>query len=100
MEDVLRGSVVERLLRCGKPGCRCATGDGHRAVYLSVTHQGGRTEQISLPAALQARVRRQVAAYLAWWKAIEDLSAVNRDLLREERRNLKPSAGRKRLVRS
>jgi hypothetical protein len=44
-EEVLRGSVVHRLLRCGKPGCRCARGEGHPAAYLSVTLAGGRTEQ-------------------------------------------------------
>ena len=27
-EEVLRGSVVRRLPCCGKPGCRCATGEG------------------------------------------------------------------------
>ena len=84
-EEVLRGSVVRRLLRCGKPGCRCATGEGHPAVYLSVTHAGGRTEQISLPAALIQQAEQGVANYHAWWKAIEEVSAINRELLRRER---------------
>jgi len=83
--EVLRGSVVRRLLRCGKPGCRCATGGGHAAVYLSVTHAGGRSEQISLPPALIARVERGVANYHAWWEALEKVSAINRELLRRER---------------
>ena len=84
-EEVLRGSVVRRLLRCGKPGCRCAAGEGHPAVYLSVTHAGGRTEQISLPAALIRRAEQGVANYHAWWEAIEKVSAINRELLRRER---------------
>jgi hypothetical protein len=87
LEDVVRGSVVVRLLRCGKPGCSCASGEGHRAVYLSVTHPGGRTEQISLPSFLVPVVERQVANYQAWWKAIEQISAINRDLIRDERRS-------------
>lgn len=84
-EEVLRGSVVRRLLRCGKPGCRCVTGEGHPAVYLSVTHAGGRSEQISLPAALIRRAEQGVANYHAWWEAIEKVSALNRELLRLER---------------
>jgi hypothetical protein len=84
-EEVLRGSVVRRLLRCGKPGCRCATGEGHPAVYLSVTHAGGRSEQISLPPSLIPRAERGVANYHAWWAAIEQVSAINRELLRRER---------------
>jgi hypothetical protein len=81
-EEILRGSVVTRSLRCGKPGCRCAAGELHHATYLSVTLSGGRTEQISLPARLVPQARRWVANYLKWWKAVEEVSAVNRRLLR------------------
>lgn len=82
LEEVVRGSVVERELRCGKPGCRCARGQLHAATYLSVTFAGGRTEQISLPADLVPLARRWVANYQAWWRAVEKISAINRQLLR------------------
>jgi hypothetical protein len=93
LEEVLRGSVIVRVLRCGKPGCHCAEGEGHRATYLSVTHPGGRTEQISLPAALVPLAEHGVAVYRAWWAAVEKLSAINRDRLRQQRR---PQAARRR----
>ena len=86
LEEVLRGSVFVRFVRCGKAGCHCAEGEGHRATYLSVTHAGGRTEQISLPTELVPLARRGVAAYHAWWTAIEKLSAINRDRIRQQRR--------------
>jgi hypothetical protein len=85
LEEVLRGSVIVRSLRCGKPSCHCAKGEGHPATYLSVTLAGGRTEQISLPAELVAVAERGVAHYHAWWAAIEKLSAINRDLIRQRR---------------
>src|SRR3990170_7610665 len=90
LEEIVRGSVLVRSLRCGKPSCHCAEGEGHRATYLSVTLAGGRTEQISLPAALVPRVARGVANYHAWWAAIEKLSAINRDLIRQQRRRPAP----------
>jgi hypothetical protein len=89
-EEVLRGSLVVRSLRCGKPNCRCADGEGHPATYLSVTLPGGRTEQISLPSDLVPLVERQIANYHAWWNAIEEISAVNRELLRVEREKRVP----------
>ena len=89
-EDLLRGSVVVRALRCGKPRCRCADGEGHQATYLSVTLPGGRTEQISVPLELVPLVERQVANYHAWWNAIERVSAINRELLRTERQKRVP----------
>ena len=97
LEEVLRGSVLVRSLRCGKPSCHCAEGEGHPATYLSVTLAGGRTEQISLPAALIPVAERGVAHYHAWWAAIEQLSAINRDLIRQRRQQ--PSRPHRRPVR-
>lgn len=85
LDEVLRGSLVERSVRCGKPSCRCASGELHAAVYLSVTHRGGRTEQISVPRELVASVRDGIAVYQQWWEILEQVATVNRDLLRQRR---------------
>jgi hypothetical protein len=85
LDEVLRGSLVERSVRCGKPSCRCASGELHAAVYLSVTHRGGRTEQISVPRELVASVRHGIAVYQKWWEILEQVASVNRDLLRQRR---------------
>ena len=84
-EEILRGTVRTRELRCGKPTCHCASGPGHLASYLTVSFAGGRTEQISLPAALVPQAQAWVANYQAWWDAIEAVSAINRELLRRRR---------------
>ena len=81
----MRGSVFTRRMRCGKPTCHCAQGVLHRATYLGVSFAGGRTVQVSLPPALVATARRWVANYQAWWRAIETISALNRELLRRRR---------------
>lgn len=88
LEEIVRGSVFTRRLRCGKPTCRCARGALHRATYLSVSFAGGRTVQITLPPTGVATARRWVANYQAWWRAIETVSEINRDLLR--RRSVGP----------
>jgi len=93
LEAIVRGSVFTRQLRCGKPTCHCARPRGarHRAVYLSVSFARGRTVQITLAPAMVATARRWVANYQAWWRAIEAVSAINRDLLR--RRAVAPDEG-------
>jgi hypothetical protein len=93
LEELVRGSVFTRHLQCGKPTCRCARGARHRATYLSVSFAGGRTVQITVSPALVATARRWVANYQAWWRAIETVSEINRELLR--RRAITPgeSAG-------
>jgi hypothetical protein len=93
LETIVRGSVFTRQLRCGKPTCHCARprGTRHRAVYLSVSFARGGTVQITLAPALVATARRWVANYQAWWRAIEAVSAINRELLR--RRAIAPAEG-------
>lgn len=81
LEDVLRGSLLQREIRCGKPTCRCATGAGHPIVYVTVTFPGGRTQQVTVPPDLARTVRRWIDNYGRWWQAIEDVSAINRRLL-------------------
>lgn len=85
LEEILRGTVFVRRLRCGKAGCHCAEGEGHPVTYLSVTLPGGRTEQISLPKALVSTAEQWVRNYHAWWEAVEKISAFNREILRKQR---------------
>jgi hypothetical protein len=86
IEEVLRGSILERAVRCGQPNCRCASGALHTATVFTVSFPGGRTEQISLPTAVVPTVRGWVTNYQRWWAIIEKVSAINRDLLRAQRR--------------
>ena len=80
IEEVLRGSILERSVRCGQPNCRCASGELHTATVFTVSVPGGRTEQISLPTAVLPTVRGWVANYQRWWEILEEVSASNRDL--------------------
>ena len=94
-EDLLRGTLLERHVRCGKPTCHCAGGPGHPVVYVGVTFRGGRTEQITVPRELLPTIRRWVRNYQRWWDAIEAVSAINRRLLRLRRILAGPSSAPK-----
>jgi hypothetical protein len=86
LEEILRGSILDRTVRCGGAGCHCARGAGHPMTILTVSFAGGRTAQLSLPAALVPVAKRWVANYHAWWTIMEEVSALNRDILRQQRR--------------
>lgn len=86
--EMVRGSLFERQIKCGKASCRCAQGDGHPTTYLSVTFPAGKTVQITVPRKLLPRVRRWVQNYSDFWSALEQISEINRQLLRK--RLLKP----------
>ncbi|HQT96054.1 MAG TPA: hypothetical protein PK435_15595 [Thermoanaerobaculaceae bacterium] len=91
-QDILRASVFTRRRRCGGAGCHCAKGPGHATTYLAVCFPGGSTEQVSLPAELVPEARRHVAVYHRWWRIIDRISAINRELFR--RRWIEPSKPR------
>lgn len=60
---LLRGSVVLHRHRCGKPTCRCATGeDLHESVVLSYS-EAGRTRFVMLPPERVAAVRAATERY-------------------------------------
>jgi uncharacterized protein DUF6788 len=81
--EVVRGSLVTRYRRCGKPTCHCVTTRGHGpAHYLVVTLKPGKTEQILLSAEMLPVARQFLENYNRWWAALEQVSAVNRRLLR------------------
>jgi hypothetical protein len=82
LEQMVRGSFFVRHRRCGKAGCRCNSGPGHRTAYLAVTLQDGKTEQIALPRQLESVAKVWVGNYQRWCQAVEDVSRINRDLIR------------------
>jgi len=81
--EIVRGSLVTRYRRCGKPTCHCVTTEGHGpAHYLVVTLKPGKTEQILLSEEMLPVARQFLDNYNRWWAALEKVSAVNRRLLR------------------
>jgi len=81
--QIVRGSLVTRYRRCGKPTCHCVQSRGHGpAHYLVVTLKPGKTEQILLSEEMLPVARQFLDNYKRWWAALEKISAVNRRLLR------------------
>jgi hypothetical protein len=86
-QEILRGSLIERYKRCGKPGCKCATGRGHGPkYYLSVSQPGARPQMDYVPQAALDEVRRHVANYHRLREMLEEICAINRELLRRRER--------------
>ena len=59
---VLRGTLTTFRRRCGKPSCRCATGEPHESPALRIT-EGGRTKTITLSAGEVSEVAAALGRY-------------------------------------
>jgi hypothetical protein len=87
LNEILRGSLMERYLTCGNPDCKCARGQRHGPIwYLSVTldqsHRSGSTvrpEQVE-------QVRRWIENYHQVKERLEKISDINRELLRRQKK--------------
>jgi len=79
--NLMRGTVVEVGVKCGRPGCACAQGERHRKLHLSL-NLGGRTRGCYLGEERAAAVAPLIAEYERAWRLINALTTVNLDLLR------------------
>jgi hypothetical protein len=59
---VLRGTLTTFRRRCGKPACRCATGEPHESPALTFT-ENGRTKTLTLTPAEVAEVTAALDRY-------------------------------------
>jgi hypothetical protein len=88
---LMRGSLVERLRRCGRANCACASDPRkrHGGKFLTV-QLDGRTQALHVRPEDEARVRAAIGAYTQLWKVINELTVCEladlRRATRERRR--------------
>jgi hypothetical protein len=84
--EILRGSLVERYVTCGNPACKCAKGQRHGPIwYLTVTLGPGRTTGGIVAPEKVAEVRAWIENYRQLKDRLEQISDINRELLRRQR---------------
>lgn len=79
LREMLPGSFVERHRKCGKPNCRCASGEPehmHVQVLLSVLSQG-KLQTFHIPAELVAEVRSRVELHKRFQQAETTICDIN-----------------------
>ena len=86
LREILRGSLMERYLTCGKPECKCARGERHGPVwYLSVSLDQAHRTGSTVPSHQVEQVRRWIENYHHVKERLEKISDINRELLRREK---------------
>ena len=83
LQPILRGSLIKRYKRCGKPGCSCAHGPGHGPkYYLSVSKPGQRPQMDYVPQDYLEKVKEHLENYRKIKAILEELCDISRELLR------------------
>ena len=79
---VIRGTLLVRKRKCGKPNCRCARGEGHESLFLVIS-ENGRTRQLFVPKDWESRVRLWVEDYHRARELLEEVSRIHWDKVRK-----------------
>jgi hypothetical protein len=80
---LLRGSLIERYKPCGKPGCKCAQGQGHGPkFYLSISQPGATPAMDYVPQEVHDTVAQYLDNFRRVRETLDQICSINRELLR------------------
>ncbi|MEQ8762459.1 MAG: DUF6788 family protein [Planctomycetota bacterium] len=82
---IVHGTLVEREKSCGKTNCRCARGEKHRALYLTL-NRDKKLRQLYIPKSLEETVRRWVQQDRIVRDLLDDVSELHWEKLREAKK--------------
>ena len=90
LSTVLPGSLLSRMVRCNKPGCRFCekgTGKGHGPIWiLSVSLGNRQVRQVPIPDEMKKEVEESLSAFAQMQKVLKQIAQVNLELLKERKR--------------
>lgn len=90
LSTILPGSLLNRMVRCNKPGCRfCekSKGKGHGPIWiLSVSLGNRQVRQIPVPDELRKEVEESLRAFAQTQKILKQIAQLNLELFKERKR--------------
>jgi len=72
---VIHGSLIPGFVKCGKPNCRCAKGEGHKNLRLSSFYHG-RTAVDHVPASWEPWMREGISNYKSAQEILLELAEI------------------------
>jgi len=90
LSTMLPGSLLSRMVRCNKPGCRFCEkgkGQGHGPIgILSVSLGNRQVRQIPIPRELKQEVEESLRAFAQMQKVLKQIAQANLELFQERKR--------------
>lgn len=90
LRNLMRGSLLVRNIKCGRPNCRCATGEGHEALYLSSydPDHDSKTRQVYVKKSESDKIKSSLKQYESLSRIANALSSINVELYRRKELDL------------
>jgi hypothetical protein len=89
LSTILPGSLLSRMVRCNKPGCRFCEkgkGKGHGPIWILSVNLGNRqVRQIPVPNELRKEVEESLRAFAQTQKILKQIAQLNLELFKERK---------------
>src|SRR2546426_1241406 len=90
LSTVLPGSLLSRMVRCNKPGCRFCEkgkGKGHGPIWiLSVSLGNRQVRQVPVPSEMKKEVEESQRAFAQMQNVLKQIAQANLELFKERKR--------------
>jgi hypothetical protein len=91
--NLMRGTLVQARVKCGRKGCECEKGEKHEKVHLCLNFHG-RTRNLYVGQGRKESVENLVREYQRARRIIDELTEVNLELLRGDHPGGQQRSGR------
>lgn len=81
-QRIIKGSPVSLARECGQPNCRCRKGKKHVSLYVSQSYKS-KTKMTYIPHRYENLVEESVKRCRKLFRAIEELSEINLEIIRQ-----------------
>lgn len=84
-KPMIVGGLVEMVRTCGKPNCKCTTGEKHKSWCVSLRHKGKR-KMIHVPRTCEEAVFEGIKAYHTLWEQMGIISETSLERILSSRK--------------
>ena len=80
---LLKGTLTDRQIPCGKPNCRCKKekGKGHPGLYLTYSLEG-KTKTVYIPKKIAPKVRKWAKNYAQFKRLLEEMFQIQLKIIK------------------
>ncbi len=91
LQEMIRGSMLERHLECVRPDCKCHKSAKYRhgPYYFLSIRRKNKTFHVYVPKIMQEKVKTWVANYDKVWAGVEEITDINVKLIKAANKNRK-----------
>lgn len=79
---LLKGTLTDREIPCGKPNCRCKKGQGHPGLYLTYSLKG-KTKTVYISKKMAPKVRKWAKNYAQFKRLLEEIFQIQLKIIKE-----------------